>query len=507
MKTRVLQICGTGSGVGKSVIVTALCRIFLQDGYKVCPFKAQNMSLNSFVTSGGAEMGRAQVTQALSCRILPHADMNPVLLKPMTDIGSQVIVQGRPVGNKTARQYQQKNYKQQLFLKVKESFGRLKKEYNMLVIEGAGSPAEINLKRHDIVNLKMAAYAKAPVILLGDIDKGGVFASLVGTLQLLDKGERRLIKGFIINKFRGDKSLLKSGIRFLERKTKKPVLGVIPYFKDITMPEEDSVALDGLAKKAQYYQRVKGAIKITIIQLPHISNFTDFDAFKREPDISLDYIDDASRFDNPDLIIIPGTKNTIEDLIWLKDSGLADKIISALKRKEPAFVAGICGGYQILGKKIYDTYAVESKKKQINGLGILPTVTFLEKDKVLTQVRAREVSSGLEVFGYEIHHGRSRNLGGYQPAFQITERAGKRVKDFDGVLADRKNILGTYIHGLFDADNFRRDFLNRIRVKKGWLALNNAVSTNLNTEFERLADLVRKNIDMKLLYKILKAGI
>ena len=507
MKIRALQICGTGSGVGKSVIVTALCRIFLQDGYRVCPFKAQNMSLNSFVTSGGAEIGRAQATQALSCRILPHADMNPVLLKPMTNVGSQVIVQGKPIGNRTARQYQQKKYKKQLFLKVKESFNRLKKEYELVVIEGAGSPAEINLKSHDIVNLKMAAYAQAPVILLADIDQGGVFASLVGTLQLLDKKERRMVKGFIINKFRGDKSLLRDGLRFLERKTKKPVLGVIPYFKDITLPEEDSAVLDGRGKKPQQNDQVKRAIKISVIKLPHISNFTDFDAFKKEPDISLDYIDQACHFNNPDLIIIPGTKNTIQDLIWLKNSGLAGKIIAALDRKEPAVVAGICGGYQMLGERIYDAYAIESSKKKISGLGIFPTVTFLEKKKVLTQVKAREVSSGLEVSGYEIHHGRSCNLNGYRPAFKIIERAGKETEIFDGIVGGKENILGTYIHGVFDADNFRRDFLNRIRIKKGLAALNNLKPANLESEFDQLADLVRRNINLRLLYKILNAGI
>src|SRR3989338_5498933 len=263
-----IQVCGTASGVGKSVIVSGLCRILLQDGLRVCPFKAQNMSLNSFVTSQGQEMGRAQVTQAQACRIKPHSDMNPVLIKPTTDIGAQVIVQGKPFGNKTARQYQNREFKKKLFSKVKDSFNRLSKEYEVIVMEGAGSPAEINLKRHDIVNMKMAEYANAPVILAGDIDKGGGFASLVGTLELFDKKERGRIKGFIINKFRGDKRLLKEGISFLQKKTKKRVLGVIPYFRDIKIPEEDSVSLESRVEKIGSREK---ALNISVIKLPHIS--------------------------------------------------------------------------------------------------------------------------------------------------------------------------------------------------------------------------------------------
>lgn len=503
---RTIQICGTASGVGKSLIVCALCRIFFQDGYRVSPFKAQNMSLNSFVTSDGLEMGRAQVTQAQSCHIMPHADMNPILIKPTTDVGAQVILQGRPFGNKTAKQYQNKNFKERLFKKVKESFGRLHKEYDIVVIEGAGSPAEVNLKSHDIVNMKMAEYAKAPVILTGDIDKGGVFASLVGTLQLLNKKESGMVKGFIINKFRGDKSLLKEGIRFLERKTKKPVLGVIPYFNDIRIPEEDSVVLEGRMRQEKYDNKALKVLNLAVVKLPQISNFTDFDAFESEPDVRLSYCNDSSQLDSPDAIIIPGTKNTIRDLRWLKESGFANQILSIVKHKPETSLIGICGGYQMLGVKICDPYAVESKKKEIRGLGILPVTTVFKEEKVLNQVRAKEINSGLDVFGYEIHHGRSQKPDGCNHVFKITERRGRTTEDFDGAFANNKNIWGTYIHGVFDADIFRREFLNRLRFKKGLPALSDTVSLNPDKEFDKLAKLVRGNINMDLMYRILDHG-
>lgn len=503
---RAIQVCGTASGVGKSVIVCALCRIFFQDGYRVSPFKAQNMSLNSFVTSDGLEMGRAQVTQAHSSRITPHADMNPILIKPTTDIGAQIILQGRPIGNKTAKQYQNKDFKKRLFKKVKESFGRLSKEYDMVVIEGAGSPAEVNLKSHDIVNMQMAEYAKAPVILTGDIDKGGVFASLVGTLQLLNKKERGMVKGFIINKFRGDKSLLKEGISFLEKKTKKPVLGVIPYFNDIRIPEEDSVVLEERIRQQRHYNRGSKVLNIAVVKLPHISNFTDFDALETEPDVRLNYCNDPSQLNSPDTIIIPGTKNTIKDLKWLKESGFADQILSIVKRKPGTSLIGICGGYQMLGEKICDPYAIESRKKEIKGLGILPVTTFFKEEKVLNQVKAEEINSGLAVFGYEIHHGRSQKPDSRNRVFKITERRGRPAEDFDGAFANNKNIWGSYIHGVFDADIFRREFLNRLRFKKGLPALYDTVSFSFDNEFDKLARLVRENINIDLMYKILNHG-
>ena len=499
-----IQVCGTASGVGKSVIVSGLCRILLQDGLRVCPFKAQNMSLNSFVTSQGQEMGRAQVTQAQACRIKPHSDMNPVLIKPTTDIGAQVIVQGKPFGNKTAKQYQNREFKKKLFSKVKDSFNRLSKEYEVIVMEGAGSPAEINLKRHDIVNMKMAEYANAPVILVGDIDKGGVFASLVGTLELLDKKERERVKGFIINKFRGDKRLLKEGISFLQKKTKKRVLGVIPYFRDIKIPEEDSVSLESRVEKIGSREK---ALNISVIKLPHISNFTDFDPLEREKGVSVKYVSRLEELDSPDVIILPGSKNTIADLAWLKKSGLAEKILSANKIKLNTTLIGICGGYQMLGKKIYDTFGIESKKSEIEGLGVLPIVTYLEKEKILTQIKGEELSSGLSVSGYEIHQGNSRGSSKHNPVFKITERAGKYTEYFDGTIENKENAWGTYIHGVFDDGLFRRSFLNRLRLQKGFPVSNTYAAFDLDKELDKLAQLIRENIDMGELYKIINHGL
>lgn len=501
MKAKTLQVCGTGSSVGKSVIVTALCRIFLQDGYKVCPFKAQNMSLNSFVTQAGDEMGRAQVVQAQACRITAHADMNPVLIKPATDKGAQIIVQGKPVGNMSVKKYI--NYKPIALKRVVDSFDRIKKEYEIIVIEGAGSPVEINLKRHDIVNMKMAQIAKAPVILAADIDKGGVFASLIGTLKLLEYKERKMIKGFLINKFRGDKALLNEGLRLLEGMAKKPVLGVIPYFKDIRIPQEDSA---GNPKKCRQAEEA-GVIEIGVIKLPHISNFTDFDPLENEPDVKLNYICDKYGLNSPDVLIIPGTKNTISDLVWLKESGIRSQIMSAINSKPSTILIGVCGGYQMLGREVYDTKHIESGSKKTRGLGVLPIITYFKKEKILSQVKAKEIASGLKVCGYEIHHGRTRIIDKCRPAFQVTENCGKKVNAYDGAMARDGRIWGTYMHGVFDEPVFRRDFLNRIRRKKNLPALPQEISFNQDKEFDKLADLVRKNIDTKLLYKILNDGI
>lgn len=498
MKAKALQICGTGSGVGKSVMVSALCRIFLQDGYRVCPFKAQNMALNSFVTKEGGEIGRAQAVQALACRIEPSTDMNPVLIKPTADVNAQIIVQGKPVSNMNARKYI--NYKSKLITTVKESFKKLADEYEIVVIEGAGSPAEINLKSHDIVNLKMARYAKAPVILVGDIDKGGVFAWFIGTLELLNKNERKMIKGFIINKFRGDITLLKPGIDFLERKTGIKVLGVIPYYKDISIPEEDSVPLDNSIKKKK--QKGRG-LNIDVIYLPHISNFTDFDPLEREPDVNLRYINKAGQLNNPDVIIIPGTKNSSADLAYLRKSGLAGKLLSIIRNKPETMLIGICGGFQMLGEKIYDSTQVESKEKNFSGLGVLKMVTDFKKEKILSQVKAREINSRLEVYGYEIHHGRARYLKDYSPVFKIIERQDRKTEDFDGAVNKNGSIWGTYIHGIFDADTFRRHFLNNIRLRKGLPLLTEKAAFSPDKEIDKLAKLVRENIDIKLLYRIL----
>jgi len=474
----------------------------LQDGFRVSPFKAQNMALNSFVTKEQGEIGRAQVAQAMACRIEPSVDMNPILIKPTSDCRAQIIVRGKPCANMKAAQYIK--YKKNLKKVIRESFLRLSHKYDIVVIEGAGSPAEINLKSHDIVNLKMAEYAKAPVILVGDIDKGGVFAWIVGTLELLTKKEKAMIQGIIINKFRGDKALLTPGIRFLEKRTGIKVLGVVPYFKNIKIPEEDSVPLDTYMNKNK---KRKDTLHIDVIYLPHISNFTDFDALEKEADVALKYIKRAEELNNPDIIIIPGSKNTIADLMYLKKAGLAQQVISAISHKPSTVLLGICGGYQMLGKRIFDKHSLESNTKEIDGLGLLPVNTVLENRKVLAQIKATEIASGLEISGYEIHHGSSKILEDYTPIFEISESNGKRVKYFDGVKSSNGRIFGTYIHGLFDCDIFRRNWLNRIRQRKGWPALAQKSMYNPDKEFDKLAKLLRENIDIKLLYKILDPSL
>ncbi|MFA4993394.1 MAG: cobyric acid synthase [Candidatus Omnitrophota bacterium] len=503
MKAKTLQVCGTGSGVGKSVIVSALCRIFLQEGYSVAPFKAQNMALNSFVTRELGEIGRAQATQAQACRIEPSVDMNPVLIKPTSDIGAQVIVLGKPIGNMNALRYTK--YKSRLLGVVRSSFRRLAADYEVVVLEGAGSPAEINLKSHDIVNLKMAAFAKAPVILVGDIDKGGFFAWIVGTLELLTPKERKMIKGIIINKFRGDITLLKPGIDFLERRTGIKVLGVIPFFKDIKIPEEDAVPLDNFKDVPSSGRGHR--LNIDVVYLPHISNFTDFDCLEKEPDVRLRYVKSPEELKNPDMIIIPGTKNTISDLRYLVKSGFIKKILSIINFDKVTTLAGICGGYQMLGRKIYDKHGLESKRGQIPGLNLLPVETSLKPDKTLARVEAKELISGLKLSGYEIHHGLTRITGKCDPLFEVFESNGKKAKYAEGAISKDRRILGTYIHGIFDAGRFRRNFLNRLRRKKGWPALPVRENFNPDKEFDKLAQLVRDNIDMGLLRKILAKGL
>lgn len=495
--TRTIMIQGTGSSVGKSIIVTALCRIFLRDGFKVCPFKAQNMSLNSFVTKEGGEMGRAQVVQAQAARLQPQVDMNPILIKPTSEVKAQIIIQGRPVGNMQVKEY--RHYKKTALKNVLASFNRLKNQHEIIVIEGAGSPAEINLRKDDIANMKIAELTNAPVILAGDIDRGGVFASLVGTLELLPEKESQRIKGFIINKFRGDKSLLKNGLSYLERKTGKPVLGVIPYFKDILIPEEDSVTLENKKQKTASQKPKNATINIAVIKLPYISNFTDFDALENEPDVNLYYVRKKDELNNPDVIILPGTKNTIADLCWLKDSGMASRIVSCIGGPLSTILIGICGGYQMLGRTIYDSDRVESRQKEISGLGLLPIMTTFEKEKKLSQTEAREIKTKIGLKGYEIHHGRTINLAPCVPVFTI-----KGEKRLEGTQSDDVRIWGTYLHGIFDNVEFRQNFLNRIRERKGLKSISvKNHCKNLENEFDKLAALVRENINIELLYKIL----
>ncbi len=502
------MIQGTGSHVGKSILVCALCRILKQDGYRVAPFKAQNMALNSFVTKDGREMGRAQVAQAEAAGIEPMVEMNPILLKPTGDCGSQVIIMGRPIGNMTAREYYQK--KGEFVSIIREAYDTLRNQFDVIVIEGAGSPAEINLKDGDIVNMGMAEMASAPVLLVTDIDRGGAFAWIVGTLELLTESERNRVAGVIFNKFRGDKNILKPGLDMLEERIRKPIIGVIPYLHQLHIDDEDSVSLENISSKKADVPH-NNTVDIAVIKLPRISNFTDFAILHHEKDIKIRFVDRACDVGNPDLLIIPGTKNTIDDLLFLVSQGIADEMVRLSKRG--VMIMGICGGYQMLGRYIHDPYHVESSNDGIQGLGLLNTVTTFAREKQTFQVKACMLGHENlfrvddEITGYEIHMGETTYNGhnSVRPFARITERAGKRVDILDGCVSVDGNIVGTYIHGVFDNDGFRFQLIQHLRKKKGQIP-----SYDVPLEFKRikeqkynnLAEIVRENIDMNMIYKM-----
>jgi adenosylcobyric acid synthase len=498
---KTIMIQGTASSVGKSIIVAALCRIFKQDGHKLAPFKAQNRALNSFVTTGGGEIGRAQVVQAEAAGIAPTVDMNPVLLKPTADTGCQVIIMGKVARNISARDYYQ--YTPGLLETVKAALGRLRSEYEIVVIEGAGSPAEINLREQEIVNMRIAKLSKSPVLLVGDIDRGGVYASLIGTLELLEQDERDLVKGFIINKFRGDVTLLKSANDSLEKRSGKPLLGVVPYFRDIRIAQEDSVYLD--ERKASHNTE---GLEIALIRLPHISNYDDFDPLEEEG-CRVNYVNQTFKFGDPHLIIIPGTKSTISDLEYLKYSGLGDMIIDHAKKGTP--VLGICGGYQMLGRKILDPYQVESKEKKTDGLGLLNVVTEFVPEKSTRQVKAKVIAdvgllsgtTGLEINGYEIHMGQTSG-GDKAPAFRVIQTPQGEVDYTDGALNAEGMILGTYLHALFPNDEFRRIFLINLRRYHHLMEHTGGANISREREYDKLAKLVRENIKIPDVYRIME---
>ncbi len=489
---RALMVQGTGSHVGKSVIVAALCRIFKRQGLKVAPFKAQNMALNSFITSEGGEIGRAQAYQAEAAGVAPSILMNPVLLKANSDSGAQVIVKGRVVGNMGVREYHA--YKERAFRAVEECYRELSAVYDVIVIEGAGSPAEINLRENDIVNMRTARMAGARVIIASDIDKGGAFASMVGTMELLTGWERDMVVGFIINKFRGDPSLLENGLDFIRKRTGRPVLGVIPYFTDIHVQEEDGAAL---ADGPGISPADDGAIDIAVLRLGHISNFTDFDPLASEPGVRLRYIRGVPDFGRPDLLIIPGTKNTIDDLLEIRASGVERAALGFISSGGRA--AGICGGYQMLGMRISDPYGVETDKGWVDGMGVLDVETTLHKDKVTAQVEA--VCPGRpglgRLKGYELHMGRSVLGEGARALFTITRRGGEGSDSGDGAVSGDGKIWGTYIHGIFESDAFRRALIGDIRPLPGAKDKRSLDYSALKEEgFERLADLVERSVDM-----------
>jgi adenosylcobyric acid synthase len=504
IKAKTIMMQGTASSVGKSILCAALCRIFKQDGYKVAPFKAQNMALNSFVTPEGGEIGRAQAVQAEAAGISPTVDMNPVLLKPTSGSGCQVVVRGKV--DRTITSYDYGEYSLSLLKTVKESLERLRSQYDIVVIEGAGSTAEINLKDREIVNMRIAKESQTPVLLAGDIDKGGVFASLVGTLELLDENERRYVKGMIINKFRGEVALLKPAIDFIENKTKLPVLGVIPWFKDIRIAQEDSVYLDERKETEN-----TGDLDITVIRLPHIANFDDFDPLELEG-FNISYITQRFEMTNPNLIIIPGTKSTINDLQYLHNTGLAAAILEKARSGTP--VIGICGGYQMLGKKILDPHHVESKKNEVDGLGLLDVTTEFAQEKSTSQVTAECISGegllaglkGQEITGYEIHMGQT-TVNKTAAVFRVTSTPQGQAEYTDGMTNAEGNILGTYIHGLFYNDNFRQMFLNNLRKYWGLAESDKYYTFGKDSEYDKLAEVVRKNMDIAKVYKIMETGL
>lgn len=511
---KVIMVQGTMSNAGKSLIVAGLCRIFKQDGYRVAPFKSQNMALNSFITKEGLEMGRAQVMQAEAAGVEPVAAMNPILLKPTTHVGSQVIVNGEVLGNMSARDYFA--YKKQLIPEIKKAFRELEKDNDIIVIEGAGSPAEINLRENDIVNMGLAELLDAPVLLVGDIDRGGVFAQLLGTLMLLEKTEKERVKGLIINKFRGDKTILDPGVVMLEERGHVPVVGVVPYM-ELSIDDEDSLS-------SRFDRKEEGLIDIAVIRYPRISNFTDLSVLEQIGQVSVRYVDSVRDLHHPDMIVLPGSKNTMADLKWMRENGLEALI---KKKAQDTIVFGICGGYQMLGETICDPYQVESGGS-MKGMGLLPAATELKQEKTRTQVTGTfgEISgalsglSGKSVRGYEIHMG-STGYGGSiadsenvrQPESRSDEKgyvcriqneADGSVK-YDGIFSG--NVYGTYVHGIFDEGTLAETLVGILAARKG-VVLDTGQMISYGQfkqmQYDKLADGVRKSMDMEAVYAMLR---
>ena len=485
-----IMIQGTMSNVGKSFLTAALCRIFKQDGFRTAPFKSQNMALNSYVTAEGMEIGRAQALQAEAAGIEPTALMNPILLKPTTDVGSQVIVNGKVRGNMRAVEYFRR--KKELIPDIMAAYETLSAAHDIIVIEGAGSPVELNLKADDIVNMGLAKLVRSPVLLVGDIDRGGVFAQLIGTLNLLENNERDMVKGLVVNQFRGDISLFQDGIDILERLSEKPVVGVVPYTQ-CDIEDEDS-----LSRKLND-SSADGIIDIAVVHLPKISNFTDVDVFRQYQGVSVRFVSSPSRLGDPDLIIIPGTKSTISDMEWMRNSGMENTVKSAVQRGVPIF--GICGGYQIMGRKISDPLGSESGG-EIDGMGLLDVETVFSGEKRQTQISGKfgniggffSCLSGADFYGYEIHMGR-------------TDSTEQPLTDCGGSV--RGDAVGCYVHGIFDSAQVSGALVKRLFEAKN-LTFNGTVTDRRqyrDKQLDILADTVRKSLDMELIYRILREGI
>ncbi len=512
MPAKVLVILGTSSSVGKSLLVTGLCHLFARRGIKVAPYKAQNMSNNAAICPDGAEIGRAQATQALACGLEPSVDMNPVLIKPEADTRSQVIVNGRAWKRLSARDYYPQ--KKLLWQAATAALDHLREQYDLVIVEGAGSAAELNLKAGDIVNMAIARYANAPVLLAGDIDRGGIFAQLIGTVWLLDDDEKDLIKGLIVNKFRGDITLFEDGVKILEEKSEKPVLGVLPYLHNLFIPEEDAVALESnlllSPHRGEMPDRAEGSsAEIAIIHLPRIANFDDFDPLAAEDGIHVRYVDSAEQLGQPAAVIIPGTKSTLNDLAWLRSIGLDTAIQELAANGTP--VVGICGGYQMLGSAIHDPDQVESSQDSAQGLRLLPTETTFAGTKATHQAKAQigkgagwfSELEGHQISGYEIHMGRTESKSAW---LQINERNGEAVHVLDGASSDDGKIWGCYVHGLFANENFRKAWLKSL----GWRERPDRSSETCQSSdalfaasLTRLANTLEENLDMEFLEKII----
>lgn len=495
MKHKNIMVVGTSSGAGKSITVTGLCRAFFKDGHTVLPFKSQNMALNSYITKDGHEMGRAQAVQAIACEVEAHYMMNPILLKPTGDRRIQVIVNGKSIGNMGGLEYG--SYKSELKKDIMQAYDYIKNNSEISVVEGAGSPVELNIKQGDIVNMGLAEMIDAPVILVADIDRGGVFASIYGTICLMEPEERARVKGVIINKFRGNVDILKPGLSKIEELTGVPILGVMPYF-ELDIEDED-----GVTEKFNRIKNKTGDINISVIKLKHISNFTDIDALSINEDVNINYVTSAHELGEEDLIIIPGSKNTIDDLKDIKEKGIAQEIIKLSRKGVP--IIGICGGFQILGERVLDPHGIEGDIKELAGLGLLDIETIMEKEKVTTQYSGvlkggtglLEGMNSVLVKGYEIHQG-------------VT--SGKEISctDDDRLIATvKENIFGTYLHGIFDNSEFSDFILNKIREKKGLERKESEIDFDQYRlrELDKLEKIFRENIDMKAIYKILEGEL
>jgi adenosylcobyric acid synthase len=501
MTAAVLMVQGTSSSVGKSLVVTGLCRLFRRAGLRVAPFKAQNMALNSAVAADGGEIGRAQAVQADAAGIDPTVDMNPVLLKPEGESRSQVVVLGRPIGGMRAAEYHAR--KPELRAVVRAALARLRERVDLVVIEGAGSPAEVNLKDRDIVNMDVARAAGARVILVGDIDRGGVFAAFVGTMELLEPEERALVGGFLVNKFRGDARLLDPGLSFLRERTGVPVLGVLPFLRGLRIADEDSVSLD---HRRRTRRAAPGELEIAVVRLPRISNYDELDPLEHEPGVVVRYVDRPEELRGADLVILPGSKSTAADLAWLRASGVAHEVAARAARGEP--ILGVCGGFQMLGRTLRDPEGVESGEAEVPGLGLLPVVTRFRSQKTTARVRARVLAPLLggdgEARGYEIHMGEVERLEG-SPALRLASRNGAACDLEDGAVSADGAVVGTLVHGLLEDDAVRARLLAALRARRGLEAPEAPPIPTREAEYDRLADALGAHLDWDSLCRL--AGV